>query len=142
MNHEEQEEYQEKMGGPEMEYLQYQSEQQPELEKMPLHTIIEQCLPKEKAEKHEELFSHRSGYCKCTYNDAIKDVKSTIPTIVELLIAEIEKMLKCQRISVKTKAGVNDFTGEVITIPLDHMETSKIVREATIHDIINLLKQK
>lgn len=32
MNHEEQQEYQEKMGSPEMEYLQYQMEQQPEEE--------------------------------------------------------------------------------------------------------------
>jgi hypothetical protein len=58
---------------------------------MNLHTIIAQCLPKERSE-YGERYSSTQEDISYGYNQALSDVKSTIPTIVELLIAEIEKM--------------------------------------------------
>jgi len=61
---------------------------------MTLHTIIEQCLPKEKTIDDSYIVDDQMGYSDCGYNDALSDVKSIIPPIVELLIAEIEKDMK------------------------------------------------
>jgi len=74
---------------------------------MTLHTIIEQCLPKEA--DHREWFSNldletKSAFRRRASSDADADLiywgynlcrehtNDSIPTIVELLIAEIENM--------------------------------------------------
>jgi len=108
---------------------------------MNINQIIESCLPKEadgdwfKNLKYDtkEAFKRRAntdadayliywGYNLCT-----EHVKSTIPTIVELLIAEIEKMPR--RI---VKMGV-DEQGRRFEV---------VENTVRLEDIINLLKQK
>ena len=97
---------------------------------MTLHTIIEQCLPKER-----KPFPMTDPHCIALlglhdegYNQALSEVKSTIPTIVELLIAGIEK--------VELKVFDRNIKPAVIQFYKDAVQATK---EVIIND---LLKQK
>lgn len=50
--------------------------------------------------------------------------------------------LRGDRINIKTKEGTNEFTGDVITIPLDQEETRRLVKQATIDEILQIINEK
>lgn len=78
--------------------------------------------------KSETFLKEITEFENSGYNESLKDIKSTIPTIVELLIAEIEK--------VELKVYDRNIKPAVIQFYKDAVQATK---EVIIND---LLKQK